>query len=233
MATDGGQQRELRNDTAVNVVGLLKGQTGATRSYRLLLDTFEADGETIARDVRGDVRLTRLRDAIIASVSATGVVPMICARCLREYDQPFEVDFDEEYRQTVDVRTGFDLGGEPIDEELVSRIDENHELDLREPLRQEILVALPMRPDCGSECPGPDVLEVGGEDGASNDPVDERLAALANLLADDQVTDERGNEPSPGQGLAPEARVGERRWEHFQSSGSPATARATGGVTIF
>ena len=188
MATDGGQQRELRNDTAVNVVGLLKGQTGATRSYRLLLDTFEADGETIARDVVGDVRLTRLRDAIIASVSAAGVVPTICARCLREYDQPFEVDFDEEYRQTVDVRTGFDLGGEPIDEELISRIDENHELDLREPLRQEILVALPMRPDCGSECPGPDLLEVGGEDGASNGPVDERLAALANLLADDQVT---------------------------------------------
>ena len=165
MATEGGQQRELRNDTAVNVVGLLKGQTGATRSYRLLLDTFEADGETIARDIAGDVRLTRLRD------------------------QPFEVEFDEEYRQTVDVHTGFDLGGEPVDDELVSRIDENHELDLREPLRQEILVALPMRPDCGAECPGPDLLEVGGEDDASDDHVDERLAALASLLPDDPVTE--------------------------------------------
>ena len=189
MATDSGQQRELRNDTAVNVVGLLKGQTGATRSYRLLLDTFEADGEIIARDIQGDVRLTRLRDTIIARVSATGVVPMICARCLREYDQPFEVEFDEEYRQTVDVRTGFDLGDEPLDEELVSRIDENHELDLREPLRQEILVVLPMRPDCGPDCPGPDVLEVGGDHGASDDAVDERLAALASLLADDQASE--------------------------------------------
>jgi len=191
MATDGGQQRELRNDTAVNVVGLLKGQTGATRSYRLLLDTFEADAETVARDVHGDVRLTRLRDAIIASVSAAGVVTMICARCLREYDQPFEVDFDEEYRQTVDVRTGVDLGDEPADDELVSRIDENHELDLREPLRQEILVALPMRPDCGPDCPGPDVLEVGGDDGASDEAVDERLAALASLLAEDQVSESK------------------------------------------
>ena len=189
MATDGGQQRELRNDTAVNVVGLLKGQTGATRSYRLLLDTFEADGETIARDVVGDVRLTRLRDAVIARVSAAGVAPMICARCLREYDQPFEVEFDEEYRQTVDVHTGFGLGGEPVDEDLISRIDENHELDLREPLRQEILVALPMRPDCGADCPGPDLLEVGGEDDAGDEPVDERLAALASLLPDDQVTE--------------------------------------------
>ncbi|HEX5991758.1 MAG TPA: DUF177 domain-containing protein [Thermomicrobiales bacterium] len=189
MATDGGQQRELRNDTAVNVVGLLKGQTGATRSYRLLLDTFDADGETIARDIEGDVRLTRLRDAVIARVSAAGVAPMSCARCLREYDQPFEVEFDEEYRQTVDVHTGFDLGDEPADDELVSRIDENHELDLREPLRQEILVALPMRPDCGADCPGPDLLEVGGEDDAGDDHVDERLAALASLLPDDQVTE--------------------------------------------
>ena len=186
MATDSGQQRELRNDTAVNVAGLLKSQTGDTRSYRLMLDTFEADGETIARDIVGDVRLTRLRDAIIASVSATGIVPLNCVRCLREYDQPFEVEFDEEYRQTVDVRTGVDLGDEPADEELFSRIDENHELDLREPLRQEILVVLPMRPDCGADCPGPDVLEVGGEDGASDAIVDERLAALARLLAEDQ-----------------------------------------------
>jgi len=189
MATADGQQRELRNDTAVNVVGLLKGQTGATRSYRLLLDTFEADGETIAKDIIGDVRLTRLRDAIIASISAAGVAPMTCVRCLREYEQPFEVDFDEEYRQTVDVRTGVEMDGEPVADELFSRIDENHELDLREPLRQEILVVLPMRPDCGPDCPGPDVLEVGGDDGASDDVVDERLAALASLLADDRVND--------------------------------------------
>ena len=189
MATDGSQQRELRNDSAVNVVGLLKGQTGATRSYRLLLDTFEADGETIARDIAGDVRLTRLRDAVIARVSAAGVAPMICARCLREYDQPFEVEFDEEYRQTVDVHTGFDLGSEPADDDLISRIDENHELDLREPLRQEILVALPMRPDCGADCPGPDLLEVGDEDDAGDEPVDERLAALARLLGDDHVNE--------------------------------------------
>ena len=189
MATDGVQQRELRNDTAVNVVGLLKSQTGDTRSYRLKLDTFEADGETIAQDIVGDVRLTRLRDAIIASVSAIGVVPLSCARCLRGYDQPFEVEFDEEYRQTVDVRTGIDLDDEPTDDELFSRINENHELDLREPMRQEILVVLPMRPDCGPDCPGPDLLEVGGEDGESDNIVDERLAALASLLGEDQANE--------------------------------------------
>lgn len=188
MATDGGQHWELQNETAVNVAGLLKSQIGATRSYRLLLDRFASDGETIARDVAGDVRLTRLHDAVMASVKASGVAPMTCARCLREYEQPFEVAFDEEYQQTVDVRTGAGLGIGQIEEDDVSRIDENHVLDLREPLRQEILVALPMRPDCGPDCPGPDLFE--REDDASGvEIVDERLAALASLLGDDRTKD--------------------------------------------
>lgn len=188
MATDGGQHLELRNETAVNVAGLLQSQIGATRSYRLLLDRFEADGETIARDIAGDVRLTRLRDAVMASVTASGVAPMTCARCLRQYDQPFDVAFDEEYRQTVDVRTGVGLGIGQIDEDDDSRIDENHVLDLREPLRQEILVALPMRPDCGAECPGPDLIER-DIDTSEDEIVDERLAALASLLGNEPAKD--------------------------------------------
>ena len=185
MATEGNQPRELRNDTAINVAGLLKAQIGAARTYRLMLDAFAADTEIIARDVAGDLRLTRLGDGILATVKAAGVVSVACVRCLREYDQPFSVAFDEEYRQSVDVRTGAELDDGQTEEGL-SRIDENHELDLREPLRQEILVALPMRPDCGAECPGPDVLEVGGDGDSDDEVVDERLAALASLLPDDQ-----------------------------------------------
>jgi uncharacterized protein len=188
MATDGGQQWELRNDTAVNVAGLLKGQIGATRDYRLLLDRFEVDSEIVAREIEGDVRLTRLRDAVLARVKAAGIVPLTCVRCLREYDQPFAVAFDEEYRQTVDVRTGLGIGPEPAEDEEASYIDENHELDLREPLRQEILIALPMRPDCGPDCPGPDPFEA-AEESESEAEVDARLAALASLLADDQSRD--------------------------------------------
>jgi uncharacterized protein len=186
MVTGGGQQQELRNETAINVAGLLKGSIGTTRSYRLLLDTFDADGDVIAREIEGNVRLTRLHDGVLASVQASGVAPMECGRCLRQYDQPFEVSFDEEFRQTVDLRTGVGLDVDLEDQEQASLIDENHELDLREPLRQEILVSLPMRPDCGPECPGPDVVESREEAEAD---VDTRLAALASLLADDRTTD--------------------------------------------
>ncbi len=187
MATDGGQihYTELRNETAINVAGLLKSQLGATRSYRLHLDQFEADGETIARDVDGDIRLTRLGDGVMATMKVKGVAPLECVACLREYDQPFAIEFDEEFLQTVDVRTGAGLGINLTNDDGIDRsqIDENHEIDLREPLRQEILVDLPMRPICGPDCPGPDVPEE--YVGSNDDFIDERLAALASLLADD------------------------------------------------
>lgn len=185
MATAGGPQ-ELRNETAVNVAGLLKGQVGATREFALHLDTLVADGETIARDVTGRVLLTRLRDGVMTSVEVRGVAPLTCVGCLREYDQPFAVAFDEEFHQTVDVRTGLGLGVETAADGEQFYIDENHELDLAEPLRQEILVSLPMRPTCGPDCPGPDLLETGETTGTDNDgAVDDRLAALASLLQDD------------------------------------------------
>jgi uncharacterized protein len=187
MATERGQQWELRNETAVNVAGLLKGQIGTARTYRLLLDDFAPDGETIAQKVTGKVRLTRLRDGILAHVEASGLSPLACARCLRDYEQPFEVAFDEEYRQTVDVRSGAGLDVELEDEEQASLIDENHELDLREPLRQEIVISLPMRPDCGPDCPGPDLPAAEDED--AEEVVDTRLAALATLLGNDKTTD--------------------------------------------
>lgn len=184
MATVGGPQ-DLRNETVINVSGLLKGQVGDTRDFALHLETLVTDGETVARDVNGTVLLTRLRDGIMVTVDAAGLAPLTCVGCLREYDQPFDVSFDEEFHQTVDVRTGLGLGVEIDEEGDQFFIDENHELDISEPLRQEILVALPMRPTCGPDCPGPDVLEVGGSAETGEDAaVDDRFAALANLLKD-------------------------------------------------
>ncbi len=185
MATERGHGMELRNETAINVAGLLKGSTGETRVYRLSLDRFPLGDDLAAEGVVGEVKLTRLRDAVMAWVQASGDVVLECVRCLRPYAQTFDVEFSEEYHQTVDVRTG--LGLEPGTDEdgETSRIDENHELDLGEVLRQEIVVALPMRPDCGDVCPGPDTLESGE---AADEPVDDRFAALADLLGDEATT---------------------------------------------
>ena len=169
----------LRNETAINVAGLLREPIGGTRSYPMHLDALPLDEDLLAEDVRGEVKLTRLRDAVMARVRVQGGVALECVRCLEAYPQGFATEFSEEYQQTVDLRTGVGIDRDPpaTEDEEASTIDENHELDLADVLRQEILVVLPMRPDCGEECPGPDTLEAG-----EVSQVDDRLAALSRLL---------------------------------------------------
>jgi uncharacterized protein len=180
MASAGYRGMDLHNDTAINVVALLQEQVGSARHYEVRLDGFPLDDGLLARGVEGQVKLTRLADEILVHVDARGTVDLECVRCLRTYGQPFETHFEAEFRPSVDVRTGVDLMLTEDDERFA--IDENHELDIGEPLRQEILVALPMRQVCGPDCPGPDLPaeESQGEG-------DERLSALAQLL-DDETT---------------------------------------------
>ncbi len=178
MSETSGQRVEaplIRNDTAVNVVVLLKDQVGAFRNYRISLDEFPLDADLAARTVEGRFRLVRLRDEIIAKVQVRGVVELECQRCLRRYDQAFATSFDEEFRISIDLSTGVDLDAGDDDERFA--ISDNHELDIAEPLRQEILVSLPMRPVCGEDCPGPDRIET-----ETDDDTDDRFAELAKLL---------------------------------------------------
>lgn len=175
---------QLENDTIVNVSGLLKEQVGATRTYELLLDWFALDSDIMAERIRGQVRLTRIATGILASGDVKGIGLVECVRCLEIYEQPFHAVFDQEFRPTIDVRTGAILDQpDPIDD--IGRIDEVHELDISEPLRQEALLELPMRAICGENCPGPDIPE-DPEAGRG----DARLNVLAELLEDEQTPGE-------------------------------------------
>jgi uncharacterized protein len=171
---------DLHNETGVNVVALLQEPVGSSRSYPLRLDAFPLDDELLAVDVTGNVKLTRLTDEIIARIKVEGSAELQCLRCLREYPEAFAADFTEEFRIAHDVRTGNGIAA-PADDERFT-INENHELDFGEALRQEIIVALPMRPTCGTDCPGPDVTEASYEE----QQIDVRFASLERLLDEAQ-----------------------------------------------
>lgn len=175
--------RLLDNDTIVNVAQLLQEQVGGFRLYDLSLDWFALDVDMMASHIRGQVRLTRIATGILASGEVEGIAHVECVRCLEIYEQPFHARFDQEFRPTIDIRTGAPLAPpDPIDD--IGGIDEAHELDVSEPLRQEALLELPMRPVCGDDCPGPEVPE------DDDDAIDARLGALAELLDEDQVSRE-------------------------------------------
>jgi len=167
---------ELRNDTIFNVAQLMKDDLGSARIVTLDLDEFALDDDLIAIDVHGDLRLIRIIHGILASGKIKGLALVECVRCLEMFEQPFEADFDQEYRPTIDVRSGM-LVDPPAPEEEFGTIDEVHELDLSEPMRQVAILSLPIKLICREECPGLPEANVGEEETG-----DRRLGVLNQLL---------------------------------------------------
>ena len=110
---------------------------------------------------------------------------LTCDRCLVPFSTTLRVSFQEEFRPTLDINNGASL---PIDltEEKENLIDASHIIDLREVLRQDILLAVPMHPLCRSDCMG--LCPQCGQnlnEGPCNCPQplgDPRLAVLGDLL---------------------------------------------------
>jgi uncharacterized protein len=177
----------LHGDTRINVASLLQELSGSTREYQIELDRLPLDADLVANDIVAEVWLTRIKDAVLVEAEVGAIVPLECVTCLTEFDQPVAETFSEPFRQSVDVRTGAPIAAassvEPADDdEPAFSIDESHELDLREALRQWIVLSIPMQPSCGPKCPGPPDI---GNDG--DDAIDERFASLASLLGDDET----------------------------------------------
>jgi uncharacterized protein len=177
---------QLKNDTVINVAQLMKEDVGASRKYELALDRFSLDDDLIAKDVRANLRLMRITRGILASGRISGLALVECHRCLEMFEQPFETDFDHEYRPTIDVRSGL-LVDQPNPDEELGLIDEAHELDLSEPMRQVAILDLPIKLICGEQCPG-----LGENVGDDEDDIDRRLEVLEDLLGpEDDATTEK------------------------------------------
>ncbi len=169
----------IENDTTIHVAQFLQEPVGATRQARILLDSLPLDDEAAARGVKADVRLTRIPAGILAAGQVDAAVTVQCIRCLEDFEQQTRAEFADEYRPTVDIMTGVDVSvtedGE--DEADYFTIGGAHVLDLRESLRQALILGLPMAPLCREDCPGlAEELDGAGESG------DGRLAVLGQLL---------------------------------------------------
>lgn len=186
--TESFQTITLQDDLTLKVSSLLLEDVGGTRKVNIELASFPLDNDLMARNVTASIRLTRLDTGILAQGSIDGDVDLECVRCLNLFEHPFHVRFTEQFRQTTSILDG--RGATPAREdedydegelELAFEINDAHELDLTELIRQWIVLALPMTPKCGKDCPGPQPID-NGEDEA----VDDRFAALQQLLDDEE-----------------------------------------------
>ncbi len=169
----------VQDDTSIHVAQFLQEGVGATRQARIVLDQLPLDDDLTAGQVESGVKLTRIPTGILAGGQVDALVTMQCIRCLEDAETTVSAEFADEYRPSVDILTGavVDLGEGGEGEDEYFTISAHHLLDVRESLRQAIVLGLPMAPLCREDCPGlPEAVELQNE-------VDARLAILGNLLS--------------------------------------------------
>jgi uncharacterized protein len=166
-----------------NVASLLRAAPGTSRSYPVEGAQLPiAEDVSLAAPIEGEVRLARTGRSILATAELSTALEAHCSRCLTAVIEPISVRIEEEALPSVDIESGMPLDkrAEPD----VLRLDQNHELDLAQPVREAISLAEPItvlcRPDCRGLCSvcGIDLNEDPQHDHA-DDVVDPRLAGLS------------------------------------------------------
>ena len=140
--------------TEFNISEILKEPVGSKRSY-----TFEENGPIPAlegdyiHDLHGQVSLMRTDKGLLIDLALDTEVTCTCSRCLNSYDQGVSLRIEEEFFPSIDIKTGV---GNDLDQadDRANVIDANHILDLTEPIRQQAIVSIPMKPLCRTDCAG-------------------------------------------------------------------------------
>ena len=190
----GGDPRASRPDAdsplAWNVAGLLGESAGAVRDYAVQGVTLaDDDAFTLASPIDGRVHLSRTNRGLLVDADFETTLATQCARCLRDTTVPLTVEIHDEALPAIDLHSGRALELSAEDEEAgVIRLSDHHELDLEGPLREAILLALPIAPLDREDCPGLCIvcglpLDEGSHD-HPDEEIDPRLEALRAFHAD-------------------------------------------------
>lgn len=134
----------------INVLTELRQPIGSAVSYELSEPSVRLDGIVVS-DVSGTVTLLRTDRGLLATIEAEGTVKEECVRCLKDAECHVEIALEEEYVPVYDPNTGNKVR---VREGDVFRIGPDFELDLREALRQYVLMSEPLKPLCRAACPG-------------------------------------------------------------------------------
>jgi uncharacterized protein len=180
--------RRIGDPLTYNVAGLLAEPVGSTRDYVVAGVTLDL-GEDLhqADPIEGRIHLARTNRGLLVRGDLTTSLDEECSRCLRDVEVPLTVHIDEEALPSLDLQTGLPL--DTTTEPDVLRLNEHHELDLEDVVREAIQLGEPIAPLCEPNCPGlcpicGERLTHGPHDHPDDD-IDPRLEALRGFQVDE------------------------------------------------
>ena len=143
-------------------------------------------GVPVGEPIDLDLMLQAVGEGIL--VTGTAVVPIAgeCSRCLEPIEYDDEVDLTVLFAYPPTDARGRVIAREDDDDDADEQlwVDEDH-IDLETPLRDAVVLGLPLAPLCEPDCPGlcsECGVSLRAEPGHSHEAVDPRWQGLATLL---------------------------------------------------
>jgi len=118
--------------------------------------TFPEDGLILTKPVNVKLHLVNTGESVLLDGTLQAIAELECSRCLKKIEFPISIEVSEEYSKAPppsEARRG--KGIELKEEDFVYPIGADNTLDLGEIIRQNLLLALPLKPLCSKECAGP------------------------------------------------------------------------------
>lgn len=124
----------------VDVNDILRQGEGAQAGYNITDEQPEFEDVKLVAPLGGSIRIVGTKTGVLAAGKIDATVELECHRCLRPFN----------YRFSFPVEAEFD----PNPEEEQYQIDRYGKIDLAEPIRQDLVVHLPLRQLCQAGCNG-------------------------------------------------------------------------------
>lgn len=150
-----------------NIASLL-GNVGATASFHFSegIGSITGDEGEMRLDgpVSADVSLINTGNRLLADFDVSANVAARCSRCLSKFTFPVRLKFEEEYRRAAETGTKAQrpgeadrpVGTEEIEDETGTEVFVFYgdNIDFEEAVRQNLILALPMKFVCSETCKG-------------------------------------------------------------------------------
>lgn len=115
---------------------------------------FDDEQFDLSDDLKVDLELTNTGESLLVTGGVSGQLILKCSRCLKNFEYPLAVRIEEQFspkprKSLENLEKELELG----EDDFIFPVSPDQTIDLKELIRQNILMSLPMKPLCSPNCP--------------------------------------------------------------------------------
>lgn len=129
----------------LDIKKLISSEIGTSKKEKISRKIESVDETKISQLLIGEIKLTNLGENILAEINLKTALKLECSRCAKDYNQNISLNYKQTFRHQA--------------KEDDFPINPNETIDLWPSIRQELIMAMPIKPLCKENCQGIKIIQ--------------------------------------------------------------------------